>query len=293
MKISKYHGTGNDFVFWEDLADEAPPTPELVAALCDRHRGVGADGVIRVSPSERAPFFMDYWNADGTLSEMCGNGIRCLAKLVYDRGLTDQTEIDVDTRAGVKRLQLETDGGLVSRVRVDMGTPAFGRPAIGMHGEGEFWGEPIEVRGERFRGYALSTGNPHLVLIGDADPRQIDVPDIGPLLEAHDQFKDGANVEFLRIDGGVIHARVWERGVGETMACGTGASASLVAAARAGLVPRRAPVIFPGGELDIEWAEDDHVFLTGPATFVFDAELDPAWVAEAKAGRVVPVEVTA
>ena len=287
MRISKYHGTGNDFVMWDDLEDREPPTPELVAALCDRHMGVGGDGIIRIAPAEDADFFMDYWNSDGSLSEMCGNGIRCLGKYVYDRGLTDKAEVDVATRAGVKRIALELEGGSVARARVDMGPPVFERSALPMKGEGTFLDQPFEVEGRRYRGFAVSMGNAHLVLIGEADPSQVDVPAIGPMLEWHDDFPAGTNVEFVRAEGGTVHVRVWERGAGETMACGTGACASLVAANLAGLAPRRAPVVFPGGELEIEWAEDDHVFLTGPATFVFDAELSPAWMEWSASGAAL------
>ena len=290
MKISKYHGTGNDFVFWLDLEDRSLPTPSLVAALCDRHRGVGADGVIRIAPSTKAAFFMDYWNADGETAEMCGNGIRCLAKYVYDRGLDDRTEIDVETRAGVKRLALEVDGGGVSRVRVDMGAPAFDREALPMKGEGTFLDQPLEADGVTTRAFGISMGNPHLVLLGDVDPWDIDVSRIGPTLEHHEEFPERTNVEFARVRDGRVEVRVWERGSGETMACGTGACASLVAANLAGLVPRSAPVVFPGGDLTIEWSEEnDHVLLTGPATFVFDAELDGAWVEAARSGAAGPV----
>jgi diaminopimelate epimerase len=286
MKVAKYHGTGNDFVMWDDLDDRERQTPELVAALCHRHLGVGADGTIRITGSDRADFFMDYWNANGETAEMCGNGIRCLAKFVYERGLTTATEIDVDTRAGVKHLVLTVEAGEVGGVRVDMGPPAFERSALPMRGEGTFLDHPFEVEGVTYRAFGVSMGNPHLVLIGERDPREIDVRRLGPLLEHHDDFPGRTNVEFVRVVDGVVEVRVWERGSGETMACGTGACAALVAANLAGAAPRRAPVRFPGGELDLEWAEDDRVFLTGPATFVFDAELAPAWVERARAGKV-------
>ncbi|HEX6262879.1 MAG TPA: diaminopimelate epimerase [Actinomycetota bacterium] len=286
MKVSKYHGTGNDFVMWVDLDDRDRQTPELVAALCDRHLGVGGDGTIRITGSDRADFFMDYWNASGETAEMCGNGIRCLAKLVYERGLTTATEIDVDTRAGVKRLVLTVEDGVVEAVRVDMGPPAFERSVLPMRGEGTFLDQAFEVEGATYRGFGISMGNPHLVLIGDRDPEELDVRRIGPDLEHHEDFPQRTNVEFVRVVDGVVEVRVWERGSGETMACGTGACASLVAANLAGLAPREAPVRFPGGELRLAWADDDRVFLTGPATFVFDAELSPAWVERARAGRV-------
>ncbi|HEX2030390.1 MAG TPA: diaminopimelate epimerase [Actinomycetota bacterium] len=283
LRFAKYHGTGNDFVMIEDLDDRMELTPELVARLCDRHLGVGADGVIRVAPSTRAAFFMDYWNADGGIAEMCGNGVRCLAKLVYDRGLTRDAELAIDTRAGVKHVVLDVDGGAVSSVRVDMGPPALERRAIPMRGDPDarFVGQPFDAAGRPWRATAVSMGNPHLVLLGDGDVASLDLPRVGPPLEHHPDFPEGTNVEFIRVRDGRIDVRVWERGSGATMACGTGACASLVGAAVQGLVPRRATVAFPGGELEVEWAEDDHVYLTGPATFVFEGQLSERWMAAA------------
>jgi diaminopimelate epimerase len=288
VRVSKYHGTGNDFVMIEDLDDLVTLTPALVAGLCDRHRGIGGDGVIRIAPSDRADFFMDYWNQNGEVAEMCGNGIRCLAKLVYERGRTDRDEIDVDTRSGVKQLRLTVEGGEVTGVTVDMGPPAFRRGEIPMTGEpGEEFAEvPFEVEGVEYRATAVSMGNPHLVLIGESDPAEVDIPRLGPQLEHHEDFPQRTNVEFVRIEDGAVRLRVWERGSGETMACGTGACAALAAASRAGLVPRRAPVIYPGGELEVEWAADDRLFLTGPATFVFDTDID-AGAAEALGERLL------
>ncbi|MDQ4005625.1 MAG: diaminopimelate epimerase [Actinomycetota bacterium] len=280
MRFSKYHGTGNDFVMIDDLGDDLTLSPALVAALCDRHRGVGADGVIRIAPSDRAHFFMDYWNAEGDVAEMCGNGIRCLAKFVFERGRTRDTELDVDTRAGVKHLELEVDRDGMRAVRVDMGPPAVERGAIPMRGPAgdRFIGQPFPAAGDGLTGTAVSMGNPHLVLLGAEDLGSLDLGRIGPPLEHHQDFPDRTNVEFIEVEDGVVHVRVWERGVGETMACGTGACASLVAAHLLGLVGRRATVRFPGGDLDVEWAEDDRVYLTGPATFVFDGELSDEWV---------------
>ncbi len=275
MRFSKYHGTGNDFVMIEDVAGERELSPALVAALCDRHRGVGADGVIRIAPSDRAHFFMDYWNADGATAEMCGNGVRCVAKYVYERGLTEKTEIEVDTRAGVKRLWLDVEGGTMRSVRVDMGPPALELDAIPMKGTGpDFVGQPLPAAGPEYRATAVSMGNPHLVLVGAPDLGELDLPRIGPPLEHHPDFPERTNVEFIRVRGErAIDVRVWERGVGETMACGTGACASLVGASEMGLVGRSATIRFPGGDVEVEWADDGRVYLTGPATFVFDGEL--------------------
>ena len=281
--IWKYHGTGNDFVMIEDLGDERPLTPAFVAAVCDRHLGVGADGVIRVTraePPTGAPFFMDYWNAEGAPAEMCGNGIRCLAKLVFERRLTSETELDVDTRAGVKHLRLDVDAGVVRDVTVGMGAPVLARGEIPMTGGDPaepFLLEPFEVRGRTYKASAVSMGNPHLVLFVEEDPAGVDVHGIGAAVENDPRFPNRTNVEFVAVDGDGLRVRVWERGVGETMACGTGACAALVAANEAGLVPRRAPVRYPGGELLIERA-DEQTYLTGPAERVLEATLDDAWL---------------
>lgn len=282
MRFAKYHGTGNDFVMVEDLADRDPLDSALVAYLCDRHMGVGADGVIRIAPSAAADFFMDYWNADGNIAEMCGNGIRCLAKYVYDRGHSAKTQLKVETRAGVKDLLLTVSEGEVSSVRVDMGAPRLTRKEIPMAGPPDetFVDEPLTAGDGKYRATAVSMGNPHLVLIGDVEPGQVDIAALGPVLQWHADFPEQTNVEFARVSDGVIDVRVWERGSGQTMACGTGACASLVAASMIGLVGREAAVRFPGGVLEVEWAPDGHVYLTGPATFVFEGEADASAIAE-------------
>ena len=286
MKISKYHGTGNDFVMIEDVADAVTLSPTLVAALCDRHLGVGADGVIRLAPADGADFFMDYWNADGDSAEMCGNGVRCLAKYVFERGLSTKTELDIDTRAGIKHVVLDTDGDVMRSVRVDMGPPALERGRIPMRGSADdrLVGEPFPDAGDAYTATAVSMGNPHLVLSGGPELGSLDLPRIGPPLEHHPDFPERTNVEFIRVEDGVVNVRVWERGVGETMACGTGACAALVAAAVNDLADRHATVRFPGGDLDVEWGEDDRVYLSGPATFVFDAELSDSWIASLSEG---------
>ncbi len=282
LRIWKYHGTGNDFVMVEDLDDERPLDPALVTALCDRHRGVGGDGVIRVTRGQQdgADFFMDYRNSDGSLAEMCGNGVRCLGKLVFDRGHTTATEIEVGTRAGTKHLSLGVADGSVRAVTVGMGPPAFARGEIPMLGppDAPFLTEPFEVDGRAFKASALSMGNPHLVLFVERDPAEIDVRTIGPRIERDERFPEKTNVEFVSIEDGAVRARVWERGSGETMACGTGACAALVAANEAGLVPARAEVRFPGGTLEVE-RTDVEVLLTGPAERVFEATVDEKWLA--------------
>ena len=281
LRIWKYHGTGNDFVMLEDLDSTRPLSSRLVAALCDRRFGVGADGVIRVTPDVAGgDFFMDYWNADGSVAEMCGNGVRCLAKLVFERGHTSRTELDIGTRDGVKHVSLDVRQGVVRSVTVGMGPPAFTRSQIPMVGPADepYLAEPFEVLGHTFKASAVSMGNPHLVLFVDDDPARSDVARIGPAAENDAMFPEKANVEFVAVAGDGLSVRVWERGVGETMACGTGACAALVAANEAGLVPSKAPARFPGGLLQIERLPDDEVLLTGPAVRVAEGVLDAAWL---------------
>jgi diaminopimelate epimerase len=283
LRFWKFHGTGNDFVLLEDLEGERPLSARLAAALCDRHLGVGADGVIRVARAEPASggeLFMDHRNADGSVAEMCGNGIRCLAALAFERGHTTRTELDVQTRAGLKHLSLDVRGGAVRTVTVGMGPARFARrdiPMIGGNPDEPFLTEPFDVDGRTFKATAVSMGNPHLVLFVEEDPSGVDVQGIGAAVERDGRFPNGTNVEFVAADGDGLRARVWERGVGETMACGTGACAAFVAANEAGLVPARAPVRFPGGELVIE-RTPDQVFLTGAAERVFEGALDDAWL---------------
>jgi diaminopimelate epimerase len=286
MRFSKYHGTGNDFVMIEDVGDRFVVEPWFVAAVCARGLGIGADGIIRIAPSRSADFFMDYWNADGNVAEMCGNGIRCLVKYVYDRGLTTKTELDVDTRGGLKHVSVEAEGGVAVRMTVDMGTPSFVRKTLPMVGDpfDTFVGQLLDVSGRTFRATALSMGNPHCVLFleSDDDLAEIDVPGLGTLVEHRPEFPARTNVEFVRIAEGRVDARVWERGSGETMACGTGACAALVASSLAGLVGRKAEVRFPGGLLVVDWRTDDHVWLTGPAVHVFEGDLSTEWLEQAE-----------
>jgi diaminopimelate epimerase len=281
LSIWKYHGTGNDFVLLEDLEDRRPLDAALVAALCDRHHGVGADGVIRVTRAGAGQdFFMDYRNADGSLAEMCGNGIRCLAMFAFEQGFTSATELDVGTRDGTKHLSLDVADGVVRAVTVGMGTPSFSRRDIPMEGPGDgpFLTEPFEVDGRTFKASAVSMGNPHLVLFVEEDPDDVDVRTFGPRIEHDARFPDKTNVEFVAAQDGGLKARVWERGSGETMACGTGACAALVAANEAGLVPPRGEVRFPGGTLVVD-RTDEQVLLTGPAERVFEGTVAAAWLA--------------
>lgn len=273
----KSHGAGNDFVLVEDLEDGMGVLDaKLVAALCDRHQGVGADGLIRIVRAQDADFFMDYYNADGGVAEMCGNGVRCLAKYVADRGFATGDSLRIDTRAGIKDLVLYRDAdGLVDRVRVDMGPPILERARIPVAGEGDPLHVPVEAEGDRFEAACVSMGNPHAVVFVDR-LAVIPVERYGPLIENASVFPAKANVEFTEVlTPDEVRVRVWERGVGETQACGTGGCATAVAASLRGLTGRAVAVHFPGGTLDIEWTEDT-VYLTGPVVEVFRGTFDPA-----------------
>jgi diaminopimelate epimerase len=275
LRFAKYEGTGNDFVMVVDLEDERPITAEEAARLCDRRFGIGADGLIRIVRSGDAALFMDYRNADGSVAEMCGNGVRCVAALARDAGLIDMTAFDVATRAGIRRVDLLADG----RISVEMGHPAFAKSAIPMRGPAweTFLAEPFDIGGgTTVKASALSMGNPHLVLLIEDDPDRYHVSHIGPALEHHELFPEGTNVEFAHVTNEAIVTRVWERGSGEAMACGSGACAVAVAANEAGLAPARTMVRFPGGELEVERREDGEVLLTGPASRVFEGAVDPA-----------------
>ena len=281
LEFAKYQGTGNDFVLVVDLDDERPLSSTEVAVVCDRRTGVGADGVIRVVRTDRegASFFMDYSNADGSVAEMCGNGIRCVGALLHDRGLADTTSVAVLTRAGLRHLTLEPGSAGVRRVTTTMGVPNFTRAAIPMRGPAweTFLAQPLEIGdGLTLTVSAVSMGNPHLVVFVDGDPATVHVGHIGPALERHDLFPERTNVEFAYVHDGVVHARVWERGSGETMACGSGACAAAIAANEAGLIPTRAVVRFPGGDLEVERRPDGEVLLTGEAQRVFEGVVDVA-----------------
>lgn len=282
LAIAKYHGTGNDFVMVLDLDDARPIDATLAAALCDRRVGVGGDGVIRVTRDrDGADLFMDYRNADGSLAEMCGNGIRCLSAFAVDRGILSGAEVSVGTRAGRKHVTLDLEAGAVRSATVAMGAPAFERKAIPMTGPQD---EPLLAQaflapdGATYRATAVSMGNPHLVLHLDADPATAPVTTLGPELERDPRFPEGVNVEFAEVRDGIVVTRVWERGVGETKACGTGACAVVAATHAAGLTPARATVRFPGGDLLVE-RTDDEVYLTGPAERTFEGVVPASWFA--------------
>lgn len=279
LRFAKYQGTGNDFVMVVDLDDERHLDADTVARLCDRRTGIGADGLIRVVRSDRegAVFEMDYRNADGSIAEMCGNGARCVGKLVNDLGLSDKRSFAIVVGDQVRELRLHPADGEVRRVTVEMGSPAFAKAAIPMRGPAweTFLGEPFDIGGSMtLKASAVSMGNPHLVLFIEDDPDRFHVSHIGPILERHELFPEHTNVEFAQVLDSEIHARVWERGSAETMACGSGACAVAVAANEAGLVPRRTVVRFPGGPLEVERMDDGSVVLTGAAERAFEGVVD-------------------
>jgi diaminopimelate epimerase len=280
LRVWKYQGTGNDFVMTLDLEDERPLEAGEVRALCDRRFGIGADGSIRVTRGAAGRPFMDYRNADGSVAEMCGNGLRCVAVLLRDVGEENGSSFEVQTKAGVRRVTVQDDG----RVTVDMGEPNFTRAAIPMRGPAweTFLHQPLDLGGGiTVRASAISMGNPHLVLFVDDDPDRYHVAHVGAVLERDDRFPEGANVEFARVGENDIAARVWERGSGETMACGSGACAIAVAAHEAALADRRSWIRFPGGLLEIERQASGSVCLTGPAERVFETTVDVDALADA------------
>jgi len=240
-----------------------------------RRFGIGSDGLILILPSEVADCRMQMFNADGSEAEMCGNGVRCVAKYAFDHGLTTKTELAVETGAGVKHLALTVDQGRVTQVRVNMGTPRLERSEIPMLGPaGRVVSEPLEVDDRSVEVTAVSMGNPHAVVRIEGHPADFPVTELGPKLETHPVFPARANIEFVQIvSRGEIRQRTWERGAGETLACGTGASAVAVACALNGWTERQVLIHLTGGDLKIDWANDGQVYMTGPAVEVFSGEI--------------------
>ena len=274
LTFSKLHGTANDFVY-VDARRGFPGDPAALAPrLCDRHRGIGADGLILLLASERADCRMRIYNADGSVAEMCGNGIRGFAKFVLDRGLLAGAPLRVETDAGIKVVEPERQDGRVTRVAVDMGAPVWDGRAIPVDADGEIVDHPLEVAGQAYRVTCVSMGNPHCVVFLD-DIAALPLATLGPRFEHHPFFPRRVNTEFIRVvSPELLEMRVWERGAGETLACGTGACAAAVAAARTGRAGRHVRVSLPGGPLDIAWQADDHVRMTGDAVAVFDGAIE-------------------
>lgn len=276
MKFTKMQGLGNDYVYVNCFEEKIENPPAVARYVSDRHFGIGSDGLIMINPSEVADFEMEMYNADGSRGEMCGNGIRCVAKYVYDYGLTDKTQISVETLGGIKYLDLTVEDGKVSQVKVDMGKPELEADLIPIISEREqVIDEPIEVDGKEYHMTGVSMGNPHAVIYVD-DVKGLDLEKIGPKFENHERFPKRINTEFVHcIDRQTVEMRVWERGSGETLACGTGACAVAVSSILNNLTDTRVTVKLLGGDLQIEWdREKDRVFMTGPATVVFDGVID-------------------
>ena len=281
MKFTKMQGCGNDYVyingFTEKLDQERKP--EIVRMLSDRHFGVGGDGAIFINPSDEADFEMEMYNADGTRSEMCGNGIRCVAKFVYDKGLTDKTHISVISAGQIKYLDLTVEDGEVSKVRVNMGSPILKPELVPVLPEvaaasDKVINAPLLVNGQEYRVTCVSMGNPHAVIFTD-HVDELNLEAMGPSFENHACFPNRTNTEFVEVlDRNTVFMRVWERGTGETLACGTGCCATAVAAVLNGLTDTKVTVKLLGGELLIEWdREANLVYMTGPAVTVFEGEI--------------------
>jgi diaminopimelate epimerase len=282
------HGTGNDYVYVDCVrasreTEEAAQDPGALAMkISAPHFGVGADGLVLIEPSKTADFSMRIFNADGSEAEMCGTAARCIGKYAYERGLTQKQEITLETKAGVRTIWLSVRDGVVAGIRVYMGRPRLHPKEIGVNLPGEqVLQAPITAAGRDWRMTCVSMGNPHAVVFVDDDPAQLDLQSVAPAFENHPLFPQRTNTEFVRVLArDSLRMRVWERGVGETLSCGTAACAALVASALCSLTDRRVTAHLRGGDLDIEWNPyTDSVFLTGPAAFVFEGE----WIADAGA----------
>ena len=274
MHFTKMQGIGNDYVYVNCFEETVRDPEDLAVRISRPHFGVGSDGLVLIEPSDVADFGMRIFNSDGSESEMCGNATRCIGKYVYERGLTDKTELTLMTRAGLKQLQLRARGGKVHSVRVDMGSPELDPRRVPVDLPGEIvLGHRLDVGGMMYAIHCVSMGNPHCVIFV-RDPDDVDLPMVGPLIENHRIFPNRTNVKFVTVrDRQHLRMRVWERGAGETLACGTGACAALVASVLTGKADREAEVRLNGGVLQIAWSpEDNHVYKEGPAEFVFDGE---------------------
>ena len=309
MKFTKMQGLGNDYVYVDCTKEELAAPSDIARAVSDRHFGIGSDGLILIKPSKVADFYMEMYNADGSRSAMCGNGIRCVGKYVYDFGLTDKLDVSIETAAGIKYLNLRVLGSQVAEVRVNMGAPIFEPELVPttlnatrkIKSNGIDLAAPLSeksdksaadmdmaqkevpvvldasltVDGNEYRVSCVSMGNPHVITYVD-DERAVDIEKTGPYFEHHEVFPERTNTEFIRVaDRQNIYMRVWERGTGETLACGTGACASAVASMLNGLCDRKVTVHLLGGDLKITWDKDENtVYLEGPAKTVFTGEVD-------------------
>lgn len=279
MKFTKMHGCGNDYVYVDGARESIPSErkSEVVKFLSDRHFGIGGDGVIFINPSDVADFEMEMYNMDGSRSEMCGNGIRCVGKYVYDHGLTEKTSLTIVSCGKIKYLDLTVEDGKVTKVRVNMGSPILEAAEIPVVAEkSPVVDTPITVDGKEYRMTCVSMGNPHAVVYVDEMIDDETMAKIGPLFEHHERFPRRVNTEFVKVLGRErVQMRVWERGTGETLACGTGACAVTVASILNGLTGDRITVELSGGNLEIFWDRKENVvYMTGSATTVFEGEIE-------------------
>ena len=274
MKFTKMQGIGNDYLF-VNCFEEVIENPERMAIVMSKpHFGAGADGLVLIEPADGADFAMRIFNADGSEAEMCGNALRCIGKYVYERGMTDKTELTIETKGGLKQLWLTVENGRVARIKADMGTPELNPRLIPVDLPGELvLRHRLQIMGQTYFITCVNMGNPHAVLFV-RDPEVIDLPTIGPIIEHHPLFPRRTNVEFVRvISRDILQMRVWERGAGETLACGSGACAALVASVLCGLSNRTVSMKLAGGNLTLRWdAEDNHVYQSGPAEYVFEGD---------------------
>lgn len=276
MKFTKMQGIGNDYVYVDCTKESLNNPSEIAKIVSDRHFGIGSDGLILIKPSTKADFFMEMYNADGSQAEMCGNGMRCVGKFVYDKGLTNKTSVAVDTLVGIKYLDLTVVDGKVTKVRVNMGSPILEPNLIPVVSDKEnFINESVVVDGKEYKMTCVSMGNPHAIVYVD-NTDTLSIEEIGPKFENHKIFPKRTNTEFIEIvDDEHLKMRVWERGSGETLACGTGACASLVATVLNGLCKTKATLHLLGGDLLIEWdREANVVYMTGAATTVFEGKIE-------------------
>ncbi|MGL4851417.1 MAG: diaminopimelate epimerase [Phocaeicola sp.] len=275
IKFTKMHGGGNDYIYIDSKEFPIEHPEQKSIEWSAFHTGIGSDGLVLIGPSEKGDFSMRIFNADGSEAMMCGNATRCIAKFVYEKGLTSKTEIALDTLSGIKILKLRVEEGIVEEVTVDMGEPILKNPKQIATESGEMLAKSLQVEGVEYTGTFVSMGNPHLVIFVD-DIKSVNLPEIGPKIENHPLFPERVNVEFVQVlPDASLRMRVWERGSGITMACGTGACATAVAAALNQKAGRETVIRMDGGDLTIDWSEtDNHVYMTGPATKVFEGEIE-------------------
>lgn len=279
MKFTKMHGLGNDYIYVNCFEEKIKEPSKIARFISDRHKGIGSDGLILIGPSKKADFRMQIFNADGAVAEMCGNGIRCVGKYVFDRGMTEKEELEIETLAGIRRLKLHTkklDAAIVTSVTVDMGIPILTADKIPVISKNtQVINETIMINHMNYRMTAISMGNPHAVVFVK-NVKGVDLPLLGPAFEYHGRFPKRINTEFVEVlDRNTINVRVWERGAGETLACGTGACAAVVASVLNNLTEREVTVKLLGGDLKVEWRQSDNiVYMTGPAQTVYDGAID-------------------